>query len=515
MSVSSIAVIGAGPSGLAVAKHLLEEGLAPVVFEQSNDLGGQWNATAEHSGIWPGMPANTSRVTTRFSDFPHDEDIPMFPSNTEVLDYLRRYAVHFGVEPCLRPGTQVLGIERAGAGWQVRFQKGKDAPQVQQFSHVVAASGRYNKPAIPRLPGLEQFERQHRVLHSFDYAGAASLAGQRVLVVGNSISALEISADLAADAGIEVISSCRKPRYILSKILGGMPADCVAFTRFANLAFRALPPPEAAEGLKQLILRFCGNPAQYGGLRPADSILEANASQCQNYLPFVAEGRITVKSAPVAFTEHAVEFQDGTCAEIDAVIFATGFDLNLPYLGDESAAILNVDQTNLDLFGHSFHPDLPGLFFLGMYSQVGPYLPVVELQARWVAALISGAQSMPSSAEMRRGIEAHQAWRQEFHEVLFHDMAVLFSNLAEVSPKIAQRPELARALLFGPLSPTQFRMDGRGRDPGAEEAFVEEASRFVKDATAELEAEQRGALQMLAANLEDEQWLQELAAAVA
>ena len=335
MESSSVAIIGAGPSGLTAAKHLLQAGLQSVIFEQSDDLGGQWHAEAAHSGVWPSMPANTSRITTQFSDFPHGSDIPLFPSNRQVHDYLRRYAECFGVGQRVRLNTRVIGIERTDSQWTVRYQTGSDAPKTQTFAHVIAASGRYNKPRRPSIAGLDRFSRTHTVMHSFDYTGPEAFAGQRVLVVGNSISGLEICADLAADPRISVISACRKPRYILSKILGGAPTDCLAFTRFASLAFRALPPLEAAEGLKQLILRFCGSPEQYGGLRPSDNILEANISQCQNYLPFIAEGRIAVTGAPVSFTDGGAEFEDGTHEAIDAVIFATGFDLNLPYLGDD------------------------------------------------------------------------------------------------------------------------------------------------------------------------------------
>jgi dimethylaniline monooxygenase (N-oxide forming) len=64
-----VAIIGAGPSGLVAAKYALQAGFDVTVFEASDDLGGQWHATASHSGVWPGMHANTSRAMTAFSDF--------------------------------------------------------------------------------------------------------------------------------------------------------------------------------------------------------------------------------------------------------------------------------------------------------------------------------------------------------------------------------------------------------------------------------------------------------------
>src|SRR6476469_2235740 len=64
-----VAVIGAGPGGLVAAKHAIQAGFEVSVFEAGDDLGGQWNTTAAHSGTWPGMRTNTSRAMTAFSDF--------------------------------------------------------------------------------------------------------------------------------------------------------------------------------------------------------------------------------------------------------------------------------------------------------------------------------------------------------------------------------------------------------------------------------------------------------------
>ena len=66
------------------AKSLLEEGLQPIVFEQSSNIGGQWNAPAAHSGVWQTMRANTSKVTMYFSGLPFDEELPMFLTNQQA-----------------------------------------------------------------------------------------------------------------------------------------------------------------------------------------------------------------------------------------------------------------------------------------------------------------------------------------------------------------------------------------------------------------------------------------------
>ena len=92
-----VAIVGAGPSGLAAAKHALEAGFDTTVFEAGDDLGGQWHTTAAHSGVWPGMRTNTSRAMTAFSDFPAPADLALHPAAEQVHAYLRAYAERFGV----------------------------------------------------------------------------------------------------------------------------------------------------------------------------------------------------------------------------------------------------------------------------------------------------------------------------------------------------------------------------------------------------------------------------------
>src|SRR3954471_23783866 len=135
-----VAVIGAGPGGLAAAKHALEAGFDTTVFEASDDVGGQWQTGAAHSGVWPGMRTNTSRAMTAFSDFAAPAELPLHPAATQVHAYLRAYAEHFGVAERVRFGARV---QRLAPGWIV---------DGEPFDAVVVASGRFRRPRM--APGL-------------------------------------------------------------------------------------------------------------------------------------------------------------------------------------------------------------------------------------------------------------------------------------------------------------------------------------------------------------------------
>ena len=97
----SVAVIGAGPGGLAAGRWLLSQGFEPTIFEQAPMLGGQWTGLADLSGVWPTMHTNTSGITTAFSDLEPENDL-VYPPARDILDYLHRYAETFGLKSRIR-----------------------------------------------------------------------------------------------------------------------------------------------------------------------------------------------------------------------------------------------------------------------------------------------------------------------------------------------------------------------------------------------------------------------------
>jgi dimethylaniline monooxygenase (N-oxide forming) len=492
-----VAVVGAGPSGLVAAKSLREEGLEPVVFEQADGVGGQWYGPSAHSGVWPGMRANTSKTLDAFSDFPPPESLPMFPRAEELRDYLRSYADAFDLGRSLRLQTPVRRIERDHGGWRVVTGDGRG----ERFDGVVVASGRFNRPHRPAIEGLERFAGE--VVHSFHYRGRDAFRGKRVVVLGSSVSGTEIASDLGSDDSIRVTASLRTPRYVIPRVSRGVPADWRFFTRLSAYLPMAFPMEVVADGLKRMVLDVSGHPSQYGAPSPHDNILVARVTLGQHWLADVAEGRIHCRPALVGVRGRTVAFADGHEEEADAIVTATGYDLSLPFLPEEVRRTLNADPTALDLYVHTFHPDLPGLAFIGQYVLIGPYAPCVELQARWIAMVWSGVRELPPREHMARGIEEWRAVRQTTSTLFLPPLAVALSQEAGVAPDLAARPEITRHLLFGPLAPAQFRLDGHGRRADALELYKRAIGAFGGDTSPVPTDEELGELRTLAGALGD------------
>jgi dimethylaniline monooxygenase (N-oxide forming) len=446
-----IAVIGGGPAGIATARELAERGFDVQVLEASDDLGGQWNTGAAHSGIWPGMRANTSGAMTRFPDRPTPPGWPVFPTAEQVRDELRDHAARTGVAARTRFGARVLSARHDDARWSLDVEDvATGRIDTLRVDGVVAASGRFT---VPQVPADLRFGDGVDVIHSSAYRGPARFAGRRVLVVGNSISGLEIASDLAHDPTITVVSSSRRPRWIIPKLTAGVPADHVGFTAFAALLGRTLPPEALADALRGQLEAWAGDPAAVGGLTPAHDLLAAGLSQSQHYLPHVAEGRIDARPGIAEVQGDVVRFTDGTEAAVDAVVLATGFAPELPYLATQPEA----------LDAMTFDAARPGLALVGQFVVHGPALPVLELQARLVAAVWSGERSTVAAPQL-----------PDLPHYPHHMLAEAFAGAIGALPDEEAFPALVEALRFGPMLGERYRLT----EPGVAERFAEMTAGF-------------------------------------
>ncbi|MHA0285097.1 flavin-containing monooxygenase [Mycobacterium sp. C3-094] len=468
---TSVAVIGAGPGGLVAARWLAAEGFDVHLFEKGQQLGGQWTGTPGTSGVWPQLYTNTSRVLTAFSDLPHD-GTETFMAAPEILWYLRRYADMFSLVERIRLCTRVTRVSRDGDRWSVETADG-----AEEFDRVVIASGRFQTPALPTVPGLSTFSGPAGVRSTFDYRSVEPYRGKRVLVAGCAVSALEVATELVHGGAAAVTVTQRRQRYVLPKFAAGVPSDHRIFTRYGALAAERLPVAEVDRQLKAIVTAAGGSPEQYGAPAPDPSLFAAGVTLSQHYLPLVAEGRIDIRPWLQTVSGPDVTFADGATEQFDGVLFGTGFRLDLPFLADEIRTTLGVDDVHLEADRYTFHPDLPGLAFVGMWDQSGGYFVPLELQARWLAYTWSGR--LPADvAQQRAAVDAYRTRRGLPQKTRMNIAAIGFARAAGCEPQLDRWPDLRRALLFGPLPASCFRLDGPDALPGAAAQFVRDAAAF-------------------------------------
>jgi dimethylaniline monooxygenase (N-oxide forming) len=192
----------------------------------------------------------------------------------------------------------------------------------------------------------------------------------------------------------------------------------------------------------------------------------AGFSLCQDYLQQVREGSIVCRPEIASIRGSQVTFADGTSTAVDAIVCATGFDIDIPYL---DRAVCDVLGPDLALYQRTFHPDLRGFGVMGQFLAQGPYLPLLELQARWIVAVWSGEVALPHEhlmrhvmAQPRPPLDAHNA------------LALTLSEELGVSPEPSDWPALTEALVFGPMLPPRYRLSGPGARPDAAARFAQQ-----------------------------------------
>ena len=474
-----VAVIGAGMSGLVTARALQDEGIEPVVFEQTTNIGGLWNYRddAPNGGgpAYRSLRTNTSRQVMAFSDFPMDAHLPDFPARADVLAYLHTYARRHHLLDHVRLGIRVERTTPVGDGrWNVVARtavggKEDDAsgPGVERFDGLVVCTGREDAPAIPTYPGMETFTGT--LTHSATYTSPESYAGRDVVVVGAGSSAADIAVEVASVARRVLMSTSHGAWYV-PRVIGGRPYDHQLTRLSAHVpyglrmrAFRALVLREYAHlGVTSRALRDHGLP------EPPFDIWRARIVASTELVPAIASGRIGVRPQVVQLDGGDALFADGQRASTDIIVACTGYTLAFPFL---DASIAPVRAHALELYRHVFHADVLGLAFVGLCSVAGPQFPVAELQARWIARVFSGRSSLPTVAQMHAEIQERKAGPSRLSP---YPMRVqLLDYLDEVSRQFGARPRMWRhvgvalPLLAGPPLAAQYRLDGPGAWKGA------------------------------------------------
>ena len=192
-----------------------------------------------------------------------------------------------------------------------------------------------------------------------------------------------------------------------------------------------------------------------------------------------------------SIADATVTFADGHAEEFDGIVLGTGFDLCLPFLSENIRAILNLDAVHLDVDRYTFHPDLPGLAFMGMWDQSGGYFVPLELQARWIAYTWGGTIPLTSENDQQLAIDAYRSRRGMSQKTRMNLVALTFARAAGVEPHLDNWPHLRRALLFGPLAPSCFRLEGPDVLPDAPVRFAREAAAFGAITSNELTVRER------------------------
>jgi cation diffusion facilitator CzcD-associated flavoprotein CzcO len=182
-------VIGAGPSGLAAAAALRRHGIDFELHERHSDVGGLWDIENPGSPMYQSAHFISSKYLSFLDDMPMPETYPDYPSNRDLLAYLRSFAKSKDLTRNIVFNSEISRAEKIDGGWRIIFADGRQ----QTFRWLITAAGTNWHPFVPEIDGTFS----GTVIHSNQYHSADMLAGKRVLVVGAGNSGCDIACDAA------------------------------------------------------------------------------------------------------------------------------------------------------------------------------------------------------------------------------------------------------------------------------------------------------------------------------
>lgn len=376
--VRRVAVIGAGPCGLAAAKYLTAQGTfdSVVVFEQQDEVGGIWNYSRVAPGHYPvpqkdpfyppdppvrappheapifpspmydKLHSNIPGSLMQFHDQSFRKDSWVFPSREDIQEYLVKYAedVRHLIKFCFQVKTISLEPEDGRDKWRLEARSTLDNQAIDEtFDAVVVANGHYSVPFIPDVKNITPFDEAHPsiITHSKHYRTADAFQDKKTIIVGNGPS--------GADIALQI-----------NKVSKGK----------ALLSVRSPTPPE--------------------------KLAHTGCEEVQEIAEFLVEQR-------------GVRFKDGRVeTDIDAIVYCTGFLFSYPFLPELQHKLVTNGQGVHGLYKHIFNIQHPTLVFPALNMKSVPW-PLSEAQAAIFSAVWSNNLPLPSVEEMER-------WSQELEE---------------------------------------------------------------------------------------------------
>jgi 4-hydroxyacetophenone monooxygenase len=206
----TVAIIGAGMSGIVTGHRLGQAGVPYVVLEKNDDVGGTW-----FENQYPGCQVDIPNHIYSYSFAQTSEWPNHFSPQKVLLDYFRQCADEFGVRPHIRFGTQVVraDFDDDRQVWNVTVRPTAGGPEETiVVQAVVSAVGQLNRPKFPDIEGQERFAGPS--FHSARWRHDLDLGGKRVAVIGTGASAAQFIPPVAEQAS-ELLVFQRTPPWLV------------------------------------------------------------------------------------------------------------------------------------------------------------------------------------------------------------------------------------------------------------------------------------------------------------
>jgi cation diffusion facilitator CzcD-associated flavoprotein CzcO len=330
-----VAIIGAGPGGLAAAKGLLEAGFTDVtLLEKGDGVGGTWRINR-----YPGCACDVHSHLYSFSWAPNPAWSRPYAAQPEILAYFEKVAADFGILPHCRFGVEVTGAtwDEEAAVWRLATASG----EVVEAEVVVSALGMFEDPVPPDIEGLADFAGT--CFHSARWDWGHDLTGETVGVIGSAASAVQLVPEVAKLAG-QLHLFQRTANWVLPKPdrpyrpekLAHFAEDPEALAahraelhRLVDEAMTFSDPEQLAktEALGLANIDVVTDPDVRRRLRPQHPYGCKRPLLSNDYYPTFNLPHVELVTDPIVrVVDKGVVTADGRTRPLDTLVLATGFE---------------------------------------------------------------------------------------------------------------------------------------------------------------------------------------------
>ncbi len=268
------------------------------------------------------------------------EDYPDFPHHSQIAAYFDEYVDHFGFRERITFETGVEQARREGDGsWTIEL----DCGESRSYDALLVANGHHWDPRWPEpaFPGAESFPGEQ--LHAHSYIDNSIFAGKRVLVLGMGNSAMDIAVESSYVAERTYLSA-RQGVWIVPKYVFGKPVDQIPNDPRVPFKVRQ-------RMVQRLITSYAGAPERHGLPKPNHRFGEAHPTISGRILDRIQHGTVAPKPNIASFEGAQVQFVDGSSAEVDVVVYCTGYKITFPFFDEQ---LISAPENHIELSGASF-----------------------------------------------------------------------------------------------------------------------------------------------------------------
>ncbi len=402
-----VIIVGAGFAGIGAAIQLQQEGVDYIVLEKAQEIGGVWR-----DNHYPDCGCDVPSALYSYSFAPNPRWSRLFAKQEEIKQYTVDTARKFGVMQRVRLNTELLQARwlRDGKYWELKTSHG-----TYLADFVVMACGPMHVPIMPRIPGLDTFTGER--FHSAQWNHGYDLQGKRVAVIGSGAAAIQFVPKIQPQVQRLTLFQRTAP-WVLPKIDSLIsPRWQGIFTRFpwvqsllrtalylqfellnSGLKYKFMLRKLQAAGLKN-IQRGIKDHALQERVTPDFSIGCKRILLSNSWYRALAKTNVEVVGGIASIAGNTLTDSDGKQCEVDAIIFATGFEVANPPIAEriigKSGSVLAARWSGSpQAYLGTMAQDCPNMFLTfgpNLYSFTSAFV-IIEAQLRFIVSAIRTAR---------------------------------------------------------------------------------------------------------------------------